>query len=149
MNICGDFHDSPSMFRYVNKQTKLTKFLKVQNSVKKNIWDYSFDVYCSRRVPGRITISFHEENSLFYCLFWFWKMLEKVENVFFCLSFLIFLKSTWDLPHVLFWPFPPQNWYSDKWTTCFLRHKDSGPLVDLSIPIWRNGKDSLLPILRS
>ena len=58
MTICGDFHDSPSMFRYVNKQTKLTKFLKVQNSVKKNIWNYSFDVYCSRRVPGRITISF-------------------------------------------------------------------------------------------
>ena len=58
MNICGDFHDSPSMFRYVNKQTKLTKFLKVQNSVKKNIWNYSFDVYCSRRVPGRITFSF-------------------------------------------------------------------------------------------
>ena len=109
MTICGDFHDSPSMFRYVNKQTKLTKFLKVQNSVKKNIWNYSFDVYCSRRVPGRITISFHEENSLFYCLFWFWKMLENVENVFFCLSFLIFLKSTWDLPHVLFLALSPSK----------------------------------------
>ena len=109
MTICGDFHDSPSMFRNVNKQTKLIKFLKVQNSVKKNIWDYFFDVYCSRRVPGRITISFSWRKQFVLLFVLILKNVEKCWKFVLLSIFLIFLKSTRDLPHVLFLAFSPSK----------------------------------------
>ena len=39
MNICGDFHDSQSLFRYVNKQTKIGQIFKgPKPSQEKKIW---------------------------------------------------------------------------------------------------------------
>ena len=149
MTICGDFHDSPSMFRYVNKQTKLTKFLKVQNSVKKNIWNYSFDVYCSRRVPGRITTSFSWRKQFVLLFILILKNVEKYWKFVLLSIFLIFLNPPETCHMSFFWAFPPQNWYSDKWTTCFLRNYNSWPLVNLSIPNWCSGRNSLLRILSS
>ena len=69
MIICGDFHDPGSLFRYVNKQTKLTNFQTSKTLLRKNFENTILVKNVREESLERIRPVFYEKNSLFHCLF--------------------------------------------------------------------------------